>query len=103
MCIPPSSLIAQFLSLCLLAIAAAEPGPLHSVIDQSIAAGASGPVASLVSDAEFLRRAHLDFAGNIPTVAEARQFLADKNPDKRTKLIDSLIAAPEFSTRVERR
>lgn len=99
--IPPSSLIAQFLSLCLLAMAAAEPGALHSVIDQSIAAGAGGPVASKISDAEFLRRAHLDFAGKIPTVTEARQFLADKNPDKRAKLIDGLIAAPEFSARME--
>ena len=46
-----------------------------------------------MSDAEFLRRVSLDFAGKIPTVVEARQFLADKNAEKRTKLIDALIAA----------
>jgi hypothetical protein len=46
------------------------------------------------SDGEFLRRAYLDLTGKIPTVGEARAFLADKDPAKRERLIDSLLAQP---------
>lgn len=47
-------------------------------------------------DAAFLRRAHLDTLGVLPTVAEVRTFLEDKSPDKRDKLIEALLARPEF-------
>ncbi len=47
------------------------------------------PVAS---DSVFLRRVYLDLIGVIPTIAEAQRFLADGSPDKRTKLIDELLA-----------
>lgn len=43
-------------------------------------------------DDEFLRRATLDVLGRLPTLDEARAFLADGAPDKRTKLIDRLLA-----------
>lgn len=43
------------------------------------------------SDAEFLRRTSLDFAGVVPRVSEVRAFLADEDPDKRMKLIDRLL------------
>jgi hypothetical protein len=51
---------------------------------------------SLASDEEFLRRAHLDLIGTLPTVEEARRFLNDKDPDKRPKLIDGLLERPEY-------
>src|SRR5262245_38670982 len=47
------------------------------------------------SDAVFLRRAFLDVIGTLPTAAETREFLQDKNPDKRTALIDRLLAREE--------
>ncbi|MBL9091885.1 MAG: DUF1553 domain-containing protein [Planctomycetaceae bacterium] len=47
-------------------------------------------------DATFLRRASLDVIGRLPTANEVRGFLADKAPDKRTKLVDSLLARPEY-------
>ncbi len=50
------------------------------------------------SDTEFLRRASLDFIGVIPRAAEVRQFLADKDPAKRKKLIDRLLASPRYAT-----
>jgi hypothetical protein len=54
---------------------------------------APSPVAS---DATFIRRAYLDAAGILPTPEEAEQFLADKAPDKRAKMIDRLLERDEF-------
>ena len=54
------------------------------------------PPSALSTDAEFLRRAYLDTCGITPTVEEARAFLDDKSPDKRTRLIDSLLNREEF-------
>lgn len=48
-------------------------------------------------DATFLRRAHLDVIGTLPTTDEARKFLADTSPDKRAKLVDALLARPEYA------
>ncbi len=53
--------------------------------------------ARICSDDEFLRRAYLDLLGRIPTVEEARGFLATKAPDKRPKLVDYLLNHPDFS------
>ena len=49
------------------------------------------------SDASFLRRARLKLTGRLPSAAETRAFLRDKSPDKRAKLVDRLIASPEFA------
>ncbi|HZK82702.1 MAG TPA: DUF1553 domain-containing protein [Humisphaera sp.] len=73
---------------------------LHEKIDRLIAAKAGGSVAPPASDAEFLRRVYLDLAGKIPSSTEARQFIADTGPNKRAKLIDALLAAPEYSHRM---
>ena len=47
----------------------------------------------LCSDAVFVRRVYLDVIGTLPTAAEAREFLLDRNPDKRRVLIDRLLGA----------
>jgi hypothetical protein len=52
------------------------------------------PPAALADDATFLRRASLDVAGELPTPAEVRAFLADNSPDKRAKKIEELLARP---------
>jgi hypothetical protein len=49
------------------------------------------------SDAVFVRRVHLDTIGTLPTAGEAREFLADPGPDKRSRLIDRLLAREEFA------
>ena len=49
------------------------------------------------TDAEFLRRASLDASGTLPTPAEVTAFLADATPDKRSKLVDDLLARPAFT------
>src|ERR1700682_764231 len=47
---------------------------------------------SLCDDATFLRRVYLDLIGVIPTMEEAKRFLADRWSSKREKLIDELLA-----------
>ena len=56
------------------------------------------PVAR-ADDGEFLRRASLDLVGRIPTAAEARDFLDDPNPAKRSALVDRLIDSPAYAAR----
>ena len=46
--------------------------------------------APLSADSEFLRRVYFDLTGRLPTPDAAKKFLADTDPDKRDKLIDSL-------------
>jgi hypothetical protein len=54
------------------------------------------PPSPPASDEEFLRRAYVDTIGTLPTADESRAFLNDQSPDKRDKLIESLLARPEF-------
>jgi Protein of unknown function (DUF1549)/Protein of unknown function (DUF1553) len=53
----------------------------------------SGPA----TDEQFLRRAYVDVIGLVPTSEEYRKFMADRDPGKRTKLIDALLARDEFN------
>jgi hypothetical protein len=79
--------------------AAAEP--LHPRIDALVAARAAGkPASPPADDAEFLRRVWLDLAGRVPTADEARDFLADTDPKKREKLVDRLLAGPDYPVRM---
>lgn len=53
--------------------------------------------SKVCDDAVYVRRVFLDLVGMIPTAAEAREFVADKTPDNRMRLIDRLMARPEFA------
>jgi hypothetical protein len=50
--------------------------------------------SDLSGDAEFLRRVTIDTIGTLPSPDEVRSFLADKDPMKREKKIDELLAHP---------
>ncbi len=52
--------------------------------------------SELSSDAEFMRRVYLDTVGKLPTSDEVKEFLDDSKPDKRGRLIDSLMASDEW-------
>jgi hypothetical protein len=54
------------------------------------------PPSPLSSDAAFLRRLSLDLTGQQPDTDQVRKFVADTDPDKRLKLIDQLMASPDF-------
>lgn len=71
--------------------------PLHSRIDAAVAATAIGPLSPRCDDADFVRRLYLDLTGVIPTAEQVQAFLDDPEPDKRARLIDTLIDSPEFS------
>jgi hypothetical protein len=52
--------------------------------------------SGVCDDNTFVRRAYLDIIGVLPTPEAVKAFVADKSPDKRSKLVDDLIARPEF-------
>jgi Protein of unknown function (DUF1549)/Protein of unknown function (DUF1553) len=54
------------------------------------------PPSPPASDSAFLRRVSLDLTGTQPSPEAIRRYLSDKDPDKRVKLVDSLLASPEF-------
>ena len=74
--------------------------PEHNFIDRHAwdkLARLGIPPSELATDAMFLRRVYLDTIGTLPTVEEARAFLSDAAPDKRSRLIDTLLDRPEYS------
>lgn len=48
------------------------------------------------SDQEFLRRVCLDLTGTLPPPQRVREFVADKHPHKRDRLIEILLNSPEY-------
>jgi hypothetical protein len=81
-------------------LAASRPLPRFNLVDELVDAKlaklhvAASPVCD---DAEFLRRVYLDLTGTLPTPAAVRKFLTDADPKKREKLVDELLARPEFA------
>ena len=49
------------------------------------------------TDEDFVRRVYLDVIGMLPDPGESKAFLADTDPAKRAKLIDTLLERPEFA------
>ena len=78
----------------------ADPSPPpHNFIDDFVFGKLSRfqiPASPLSSDAEFLRRVCLDLTGTLPPPGRVREFIASRDPRKRTKLIDALLDSPEY-------
>ena len=70
-------------------------GALDHLIEDSWRRAGVAP-SPPADDGEFLRRATLDLAGRTPMLGEVKVFLADQRPDKRARLVDRLLASPEF-------
>src|SRR5690349_19444051 len=78
----------------------ATRGPdLTARVDKLINVGLAAenvPASLRADDAEFMRRAYLDLTGVIPTAEQAATFLDGKDPNRRRKLIDDLLASDKF-------
>jgi len=55
------------------------------------------PFPQATDDVTFLRRITLDLTGKLPAPADLRAFLADRDPHKRGKLVDRLLASDAFA------
>jgi len=53
--------------------------------------------SDLSSDEEFIRRLLLDACGILPTAEEMTAFVVSKDAGKRAKLVDAVLARPEFT------
>jgi hypothetical protein len=78
----------------------APPGlPIEQVIDHYVDEAltrANVQPAPPADDAALLRRLTLDLVGRIPTLGEIPAYLADTGPDKKSRLVDRLLASDEF-------
>src|SRR5689334_5933716 len=70
-------------------------GRIDRLLEERWAAAGVRPAAP-ADDAEFLRRVTLDLTGTIPTVPEVRDFLDDRTPDRRQRLVARLLAGPGY-------
>ncbi|OAI41528.1 hypothetical protein AYO40_00405 [Planctomycetaceae bacterium SCGC AG-212-D15] len=73
--------------------------PIPEVIDAYIDAKLQQVKLSPAPPADehtLVRRLYLDLAGRIPTADEARAYVLSTNPDRRNKLIESLLGSPEY-------
>jgi mono/diheme cytochrome c family protein len=77
---------------------AAAAAEIDRLVEAKLSAAGRAPNPA-ADDATFLRRVSLDVAGRIPTLPEAEQFLADRSPDKRARLIDRLLESEGYVSR----
>ena len=86
--------------------AAAAPGPSvvpedpAAAIDHFVEAGwrAAGVTAApRCDDRTFVRRVWLDLAGTVPSHEDMEALLLSADPDKRRRLVEERLAAPEFA------
>lgn len=104
-------LIVTFLLLVCAIVPAASTQPVHpfedadwsvpaNIVDDQVTAalGKQGlQLRNPCSDAVFIRRVYLDMIGALPTAKEVNEFLNDRGPDKRSRLIENLFARDEFA------
>jgi hypothetical protein len=73
--------------------------PIADIVDHYVDAklkAAGVTPAPQADDSTVVRRLTLDLAGRIPTEAEARQFVASTDSQKRQQWIERLVASPWF-------
>jgi len=73
------------------------PEPSGNLIDDELNAHLARlglAISPPATDEEFLRRLALDVLGILPKQDEVRRFLADNDPQKRSRKIDALLAHP---------
>lgn len=69
--------------------------PLISFINDQIRQGWTDnevKPSDVADDAEWIRRVYLDVVGHVPSGKDVEDFMRDKDPAKRSKLVDTLLA-----------
>ena len=104
----PVSAITSAMTSTVAALLPKAPGSRTDSFDKQVSAGAIDSYlfnamqaagvspAPPTNDYEFIRRITLDLTGRIPTPDRVLSFVADPTPGKRSKLVDELIAKPEW-------
>ncbi len=93
--------VAMFVSLAMTCLASASPQIKQSSVDLDALLATHWQSAGLkpnepATDETFVRRIYLDLAGRIPTSAETISFLGSKQADKRSALINDLLARESY-------
>ncbi|WP_153559316.1 DUF1549 domain-containing protein [Roseimaritima sediminicola] len=74
--------------------------PANNFVDELVFANLRDlgiPPSPPCDDATFLRRVSLDIGGRLPTEQEAREFLQNADPDKRSQAIDRLLRSADYA------
>ena len=74
-------------------VAKLTPEQLDALMEKHVGGIAD---AAIVSDEDYIRRVTLDLIGRQPTMAESEAFAADESMDRRARLVERLLASPEF-------
>ncbi len=80
---------------------AAKPLDAAQAINQQLNAELKLPALSkkdVVDDQTFLRRVYLDLVGHSPSPEELTEFVFGYFTDKRTKVVEKLLAQPDYGT-----
>jgi hypothetical protein len=77
-------------------LAVAQPAEIDRFVAHELQADNLEP-APLTTDEQFLRRVTLDLTGQLPVPADVTEFVADKDPNKRARLIDKLLDSDEYA------
>ncbi len=92
--------VATFRATVPLGAQVASLPPVRNFIDEQVFTKLKAmgvPPSDPCDDATFIRRVSIDIAGRLPSLDETNRFLADKDAAKRDRLIDTLLASPEYA------
>ena len=73
---------------------------VHNYVDEAVYAKLKKlrlKPSETCDDTTFIRRVSLDITGTLPKADEVEKFLADKDPQRREKLVDQLLQRSEFA------
>jgi hypothetical protein len=73
-----------------------QPGEIDQLLARELDHDKIQP-APLTTDEQFIRRVTLDLTGELPVPADVTEFVADKDPNKRAKLINQLLDSDEYA------
>ena len=96
-----SSLIAWLMFSSVVALAGPDAAKVAKQLDKLLAEELGhdrSNTAPKIDASLFVRRAYLDITGKIPKPEQRQVYLDDKKPNKRTRLINQLLAQESFGT-----